>query len=495
MAQPSYILSLDQGTTGSTAAIFDQNLRVVATDNQPFEQHFPRPGWVEHDGQQIWQSMVHAIKAVTQNTKAIHIDAIGITNQRETVLPWRKSTGKPLHHAIVWQCRRTQSICQTLKKQGLEPHIQKTTGLLLDPYFSGTKIQWLLQNVPEVAQAHQENDLCIGTIDAFLVFQLTGGQAYVTDRSNASRTQLMNIKTGQWDPDMFATFQVPESVLPTIVGNAEVVGHTKGHTFLPDGIPIAGMAGDQQAALFGQQCYEPGQAKCTYGTGAFLLANTGTKPLPSANRLLTTVAWTIADQTHYALEGSVFMAGAVVQWLRDGLGIIDRAQDVEALANTVPDNGGVFFLPAFTGLGAPHWLPDVRGEISGLTRGTTRAHIARAALEGIALQVYDLVQAFESDMQGPIKALAMDGGASQNKLLMNIQASLLQWPINVSQETIEATAKGAAMLAAIGIGWVKPYAFDHIKPNRQTITPSIPPDTIQAMLNQWQQGINARQKS
>jgi glycerol kinase len=446
-------LAIDQGTTGSTAVVLDRSLRVLAKANREFPQRFPQPGWVEHDPEAIWQSVRHAVTAVLADPKvdADRIEAIGITNQRETTVVWDRATGAPIHHAIVWQCRRTTEVCQTLRAAGHEALVRERTGLVLDPYFSGTKVAWVLDHVDGARDRAERGELAFGTIDSFLVHRLTGGGVHVTDVSNASRTLLMHLEDGAWDDELLALFRVPKVMLPEIRGNAEVYGKTKNVGFLPDGIPIAGMAGDQQAALFGQACFEPGEAKCTYGTGAFLLMNVGDTPVASNHGLLTTAAWRLNGKTTYALEGSAFVAGAVVQWLRDSLQFFSSAAEVEALAATVEDSGGVVLVPALTGLGAPHWNPEARGVIWGITRGTTRAHVARAALEGIAFQNKDILDAMVADRGEPLRCLRVDGGAAANDLLMQFQCDLVGVPLS-RPHMLETTALGAAMLAMVGVG-------------------------------------------
>ena len=446
-------LAIDQGTTGSTAVVLDRSLRVLAKANREFPQRFPQPGWVEHDPEAIWQSVRHAVTAVLADPKvdADRIEAIGITNQRETTVVWDRATGAPIHHAIVWQCRRTTEVCQTLRAAGHEALVRERTGLVLDPYFSGTKVAWVLDHVEGARDRAERGELAFGTIDSFLVHRLTGGGVHVTDVSNASRTLLMHLEDGAWDDELLALFRVPKVMLPEIRGNAEVYGKTKNVGFLPDGIPIAGMAGDQQAALFGQACFEPGEAKCTYGTGAFLLMNVGDTPVASNHGLLTTAAWRLNGKTTYALEGSAFVAGAVVQWLRDSLQFFSSAVEVEALAATVEDSGGVVLVPALTGLGAPHWNPEARGVIWGITRGTTRAHVARAALEGIAFQNKDILDAMVADRGEPLRCLRVDGGAAANDLLMQFQCDLVGVPLS-RPHILETTALGAAMLAMVGVG-------------------------------------------
>ncbi|TNE51432.1 MAG: glycerol kinase [Deltaproteobacteria bacterium] len=448
-----YVMAIDQGTTGSTVMILSETLEVVGKGYSEFPQIYPKPGWVEHDPEEIWNSVVVSIQKALLNAKldGSAISAIGITNQRETVLLWDRATGKPVHNAIVWQCRRTAPICSELKAAGLEPMYREKTGLLLDPYFSGTKARWLLEQNNAWKTEAAAGSLCLGTIDSFLVWRLSGGQAHVTDVSNASRTLMMDIHKLAWSDELLEPLGVPRAILPEIRGNAEVYGQTVATGPLPAGIPIAGMAGDQQAALFGQACFKVGQAKCTYGTGAFLLVNTGSEAVPSERGLLTTVGWKLGDSVTYALEGSVFIAGAAVQWLRDELKIIGASPEVESLAASVPDSGGVVFVPALAGLGAPHWNAEARGLIWGLTRGSNQGHIARATLEGVAFMTNDVLQAMSDDLGRPIVGLKVDGGASANKLLMQFQADLLQNRI-VRPEMIETTALGAAFLGGLGAG-------------------------------------------
>jgi glycerol kinase len=466
------VMSIDQGTTGTTVLILDHNLNVLAKVNHEFPQHYPHQGWVEHDLEEIWDCTVRTIKdAVEQaqiNPRAIK--AIGITNQRETTGIWERKSGKPIHKAIVWQDRRTGDYCNQLnKKPGLAAKIRQKTGLVIDAYFSGTKIKWLLDHVPGARNRAKAGELAFGTIDTFLVWRLSGGKAHVTDVSNASRTLLMNLKTLEWDNDLLKLFNVPSGILPKIASNSEVYGVTRNVPGLPDGIPIAGMAGDQQAALFGQACFDAGSAKCTYGTGSFILMNTGSKIVYSKNKMITTVGWKLGNKTTYALEGAAFIAGAAVQWLRDGLDIIETAPEVEELAASVPDSHGVTFVPALVGLGTPHWRPEARGVIQGLTRATTRAHLARATLEGIAFLQYDILKAMEKDLGKKLKVLKVDGGACANNLLMQFQADLLRTKL-VRPKMIETTAFGAAFLAGLAVGvwkdtdeikktWVKDREF------------------------------------
>lgn len=450
----SYILAIDQGTTGTTSLLIDKNLSILAKHNHEYPQYYPKPGWVEHDLNDIWNSTLASIRAVLEQSRihAKDIAAIGITNQRETTCLWDRKKGTPLFKAIVWQCRRTADMCATLKKSGKEKIFRKKTGLLLDPYFSGTKIKWFLDTYPDLYKQAKNNDLAFGTIDTFLVSKLTGNSVHVTDPSNASRTLLMDLKSLDWDEELLSILEIPKSILPQIKSSSEIYGKTLGVPELPDGIPISGIAGDQQSALFGQACFEPGQAKCTYGTGSFLLLNTGSKIIHSKYNLLTTVAWKINQKTTYALEGSAFIAGAAVQWLRDGLKIIQKSSDVEPLARQVDSSDGVVFVPALTGLGAPYWNSSARGLLTGMTRGTTSAHIARATLEGIAFQNYDLLISMQKDLGKKLSSLKVDGGASVNTLLMQFQADILKTPV-IRPKTIETTALGAASLAGLGIGF------------------------------------------
>ena len=486
-------LAIDQGTTGTTAVLIDRDLRVHAKVNREFPQHYPKPGWVEHDAEEIWASVGQAVTAALAEAgcDAEALEAIGITNQRETTVVWDRATGAPIHNAIVWQCRRTADTCRALREAGHEERVRQATGLVLDPYFSGTKIAWQLDAVESARARAEAGELAFGTIDTFLTWRLTGGEAHVSDVSNASRTLLMNLRSGAWDPELLELLRVPAAVLPRIVGNAEVVGRTRGCGFLPDGIPIAGMAGDQQAALFGQACFAPGQAKCTYGTGAFLLMNVGHEPIPSAHGLLTTAAWKLGDgPITYALEGSAFVAGAIVQWLRDQLGFVQDASEIEALAATVPDSAGVVLVPALTGLGAPHWDPDARGVLWGLTRGTERGHIARAALEGIAFQNTDILAAMVQDRGAPLSLLRVDGGAAANDMLMQYQADVLGVAIS-RPAMLETTALGAALLAMVGVG-----AFDDLAAveaawvEQRRFTPTFDAEARERELTRWRAGLS-----
>ncbi|MBE0501034.1 MAG: glycerol kinase GlpK [Desulfuromonadales bacterium] len=486
-----YLLAIDQGTTGTTALLIDRSLSLLGKVTIDFPQHFPKPGWVEHNPEEIWSSVAKAVCRVLfdTNIRSSEIAAIGITNQRETVLPWDRNSGEPAANAIVWQCRRTRDLCQQMKQDGLEELFQKRTGLVLDPYFSGTKMRWLLDHVAGLRRRAEQGTIAFGTIDSFLVWRLSGGRAHVTDVSNASRTLLMDLKSLAWDDELLSQLKIPRETLPEIKPSAEIYAETRGLDFLPDGIPIAGMAGDQQAALFGQACFAAGEGKCTYGTGAFLLINTGDQPIPSHSGMLTTVAWQVQNQTCYALEGSSFIAGAAVQWLRDGLGLIKSSAEIEALAASVADSGEIVFIPALTGLGAPHWNAEARGSITGLTRGTTAAHLARATLEGVALQIHDLTKAMNNDRGGPLAEFKVDGGAAGNNLLMQMQADFLSLPV-IRPKTIETTALGAAMLAGLAIGfWSN---LDQLRAQWQEerrFVPQMGKDERARILDRWQQAI------
>ena len=453
MSEKRYILALDQGTSSSRAIVFDHSGNICSSAQQEFTQYFPQPGWVEHEPMEIWASEAAVIaEAISKlGIGGLDIAAIGITNQRETTIVWDAETGLPVHRAIVWQDRRTSELCDQLKERGLVDMIRQKTGLIIDAYFSGTKIKWILDNVPGARERAQEGKLRFGTVDSWLVWQLTRGEVHITDVSNASRTMLFNINTLEWDTELLDLLGIPASMMPSVKSSSEVYGHTKTTIFAHE-VPIAGIAGDQQAALFGQMCTTPGSVKNTYGTGCFLLMNTGTKPIMSHNSLLTTVAWKIGDTVNYALEGSIFVGGSVVQWLRDGLGVIRSSSDVEALAASVPDNGGVYFVPALTGMGAPYWDQYAHGVICGITRGTTAAHIARAALEGIAFQTMDIVRAMERDAGMPLAELKVDGGASRNNLMMQFQADILGTNV-VRPVVTETTAMGACYLAGLAVGY------------------------------------------
>ncbi|MEQ1507685.1 MAG: glycerol kinase GlpK [Myxococcota bacterium] len=445
------VLAIDQGTTGTTALLVTEALDVLAKVNVEFTNHYPAPGQVEHDANEIWDSVGAAVRGVLARAGAdgSRIRAIGVTNQRETSLFWDRATGQPIHRALVWQDRRTADRCRALATAGHENLFRQRTGLVLDPYFSGTKAEWTLDHVAGARARAERGELAFGTIDSWLAFKLCG--AHVTDPSNASRTLLFDIHRTAWDDELCAILRVPRAVLPRVAGSSEVYGHTRGVGFLPDGIPVAGLIGDQQGALFGQACFRTGMAKCTYGTGAFILLNTGAAAVPSTHGMLTTVGWSLGGEVTYALEGSAFIAGAAVQWLRDGLGIVSTAAEIEALAASVPDSGGVVFVPALTGLGAPYWRPDARGIVTGITRGTTRAHLARAALDGIALQIDDILRAMSADLHRPLAELRVDGGAAANDLLMQRQADLLGVRC-VRPTVVETTALGSALLAGLAVG-------------------------------------------
>jgi glycerol kinase len=482
-----HVIAIDQGTTGSTVLILDETLRVVGRGYREFAQHYPEPGWVEHDPEQIWASVEAALSLALGQAKVAPdaIAAIGITNQRETTIVWDRATGRPVHRAIVWQDRRTADTCAALKAAGHEDAVRARTGLTLDPYFSGTKLAWILRSDPALAAAAARGELAFGTVDSYLLWRLTGGAVHATDVTNASRTLLFDLHTRRWSEELCALFGVEPSLLPTIVPSSGVCGTTRGVAGLRDGVPIAGLAGDQQSALFGQACFDPGTAKCTYGTGAFILMNTGATPVASKAGLLTTVAWEIPGELAYALEGSAFIAGAAVQWLRDGLGFFTSAKEIEALAASVPDSAGVVVVPAFTGLGAPHWRPEARGLITGLTRGTTRAHLARATLEGIALQNVDILRAMEADSGRRLTTLRVDGGAAANDLLMQFQADVLAVEIS-RPELVETTALGAAFLAGLGAGvWRDKDAIRAAWREDRRFHPTTDRSAVDAHLARW----------
>jgi glycerol kinase len=486
----TFLLALDQGTTSSRAIVFDEHGVVRAIRQREFTQHFPQPGWVEHDAEEIWTTQLGvAVEALAElKLGAADVAAIGITNQRETVVLWDRATGEPLHRAIVWQDRRTADVCEKLRAEGHEAVLHSKTGLLADPYFSGTKIAWLLDHVPGARAAAEAGQLACGTIDAWLAWKLSGGELHITDASNASRTLLMNIHDGDWDEELLALLRVPRALLPEIRASSETYGKVAAGSPLA-GIPIAGIAGDQQAALFGQTCFQRGWAKNTYGTGCFLLMNTEEAAVDSRHRLLTTVAWRLGDRTEYALEGAVFIGGAAVGWLRDGLGVIKSSGDVERLANSVPDSGGVSFVPAFTGLGAPDWDPYARGAIIGLTRGTNTGHLARAALDGIALQVADLLGGMQDDAGFKLEELRVDGGASVNDTLMQIQADVLQLPV-VRPKITETTALGAAYLAGLAVGvWPGREAIATQWAVDRRFEPTISADEAAARRTTWRRAV------
>ena len=446
-----YVLAIDQGTTSSRAILFNHQGTIITLAQKPFQQYFPKPGWVEHDPNEIWYTQSSVIKEAMAKADVTdsHIACIGIANQRETTIIWDRETGFPVYNAIVWQDRRTSDYCDKLKSEGVTEMIRRKTGLIIDAYFSATKIKWILDNVPGARERANKGKLLFGTVDTWLIWRLTRGEVHVTDVSNASRTMLFNINTLQWDDELLKMFDIPRSMMPEVRSSSEIYGHTK-TTIFAHKVPIAGIAGDQQAALFGQMCIEPGMVKNTYGTGCFLLMNSGDKPIISQNNLITTVAWKIGDKVNYALEGSIFVGGSVVQWLRDGLGVIKSSSEVEELAARVPDTNGVYFVPALTGLGAPWWDQYARGTIVGISRGTTTAHIARAALEGIAFQTMDITAAMSRDAGLPLRELKVDGGASRNNLLMQFQADILGTRV-IRPRVVETTALGAAYLAGLAV--------------------------------------------
>jgi len=490
-AMAGYVLALDQGTTSSRAIVFDRRGRARAVVQQEVPQHYPRPGWVEHDPADLWGSTRRvALAALAEaNLTGAAIAAVGVTNQRETTLLWERRTGRPLARAIVWQDRRTADRCARLRARGLEPWVRHRTGLVLDPYFSGTKLAWLLDHVPGARRRAERGELAFGTVDTWLVWQLTGGRVHATDASNASRTLLFNLRTGDWDGELLRLLRIPRAVLPEVRASSGDYGEVSTLRALR-GVPIAGVAGDQQAALFGQACFRPGMAKNTYGTGCFLLLHTGARPVASRHHLLTTVAWRLDGRTEYALEGSVFIGGAVVQWLRDGLGLIATSAGVEALAARVPDNGGVYLVPAFAGLGAPHWDAAARGAIVGLTRGTTAAHVARAALESIAFQSADLLGAMEADARLRLRELRVDGGATVNAGLMQFQCDLLRVPV-VRPRTTETTALGAAYLAGLAVGfWRDRDEIAALWRAERTFRPRAAAAAMRGLQGQWRRAVD-----
>jgi glycerol kinase len=484
------VLALDQGTTSSRAILFDRRGRIVASAQEEFRQYFPQPGWVEHDPEDLWDTTRRVALSVLRRAgaRAGDVAAVGIANQRETTLLWDRSTGRPVHRAIVWQDRRTAAACAALEKRGLGPLFRKKTGLVIDPYFSGTKLAWILDNVPGARGRASRGELAFGTVDTWLLWKLTGGRVHATDVSNASRTLMAGLLTGDWDEELLGILRVPREVLPQIRPSSGILGDVSSVAPLR-GVPVSGIAGDQQAALFGQGCFSPGMAKNTYGTGCFMLMNTGTRPVVSRNRLLSTIAWRIGDRTEYALEGSVFVGGAVVQWLRDGLGLIRRSQDVEALAASVGDNGGVTIVPAFAGLGAPHWDPGARGAIVGVTRGTTSAHLARAALESIAFQTADLIGAMEADSGRRIRELRVDGGACVNNALMQFQSELVRSSV-VRPRVTETTALGAAALAGLAVGfWRDKAQVGSLAGRDRTFRPKLPTARLNGARAEWARAV------
>lgn len=489
-----YILAIDQGTTGTTVSLVHESGKTVCSTDTDYRQIYPKPGWVEHKPEDIWKSVTGTLSSCLKKgkVKGKDIAAIGITNQRETIVVWDRKTHKPVHNAIVWQDRRTAPFCDELKSRGLATMLQKKTGTVIDPYFSASKMKWILDNVGGVRARAEKGGLAVGTIDTFLLWRLTGGKAHKTDVSNASRTQLMNIEKAWWDPELLEIFSVPSSLLPTIAPSSGEFGVTKGLKFLPDGIPIAGIAGDQQAALFGQTCFEPGESKCTFGTGSFLLMNSGSKQILSDSGLITTVAWQLKNDKKltYALEGGAFICGAAVQFLRDQLEFIKKSSEIETLAKKVKDTEGVEFVPALTGLGAPYWDPHARGLICGLTRGSTKAHIARATLEAMALQNTEILMAMQKDLATSLKSVRVDGGASANNLLMQLQADYLGVEV-VRPKMIETTSAGAAYLAGLGVGlWPDLAAIKKVWKVDRSFTPDMPESSRKDRLKRWQQAIN-----
>ncbi|SEP45689.1 glycerol kinase GlpK [Mucilaginibacter sp. OK283] len=487
-----YILALDQGTTSSRAIIFDHAGQIIALSQKEFKQYFPKPGWVEHDPNEIWstQAGVAAEATVKAGLNGKNIKAIGITNQRETTIVWNRETGEAIYHAIVWQDRRTAAYCDKLKQDGHSNMIRSKTGLVIDAYFSGSKIKWILDNVDGARALADTGKLAFGTVDSWLVWKFTRGQVHVTDVTNASRTMLFNIRTQQWDDELLQLLDIPKSMLPEVKQSSEVYGETA-TTIFASKIPIAGIAGDQHAALFGQMCIDKAMVKNTYGTGCFMLMNIGNQFIESKNNLLTTIAWKINGEIQYAFEGSIFIGGAVVQWLRDGLGIIKTSADVEELATSVKDTGGVFFVPAFAGLGAPYWDPEARGTIVGLTRGTTAGHLARAALASIAYQTMDVLKAMEADAGMPIKELRVDGGATANDLLMQYQADVLNCKV-IRPNVVETTALGAAYLAGLAVGFWKDVAeIQQLWQSEKEFIPAGNPEDIKADIEGWKRAIHA----
>lgn len=486
-----FILVIDEGTTSTRVNIFNSAGSIVASCGKEFTQRFPRPGWVEHDPEEIWEATLECIRGAlgSSGIDPAHIAAIGVTNQRETTVMWDKDTGRPVYNAVVWQCRRTAPICDEIKAQGYAEEIYRRTGLVVDAYFSGTKIKWILDNVPGVRNAAREGRVKFGTIDSWLIWKLTGGRVHATDHTNASRTMLFNIRSLTWDEDILRLLDIPTSVLPEVKMSTDDYGVTKGLGVLPDGIPIAGVAGDQQAALFGQLCFEPGSAKNTYGTGCFMLMNTGSRLVESKNGLLTTIGISTREGVSYALEGSIFVAGAAVQWLRDALGIITKSAETEEIALSVPDNGGVYFVPAFVGLGAPHWDMYARGTLVGLTRGTGKAHIVRAVLESIAYQTLDVLSAMERDSGIRLRELKVDGGAVANNFLMQFQADILGVKV-VRPRLTETTSAGAAYLAGLQVGmWSSVDDLRGLVDVDRIFSPTMTAEARRAFCRGWEEAV------
>src|SRR3989441_5043319 len=490
MTARRYVLALDQGTTGSTALVVDPDGRVLARGYAELPQYYPQPGWVEHDAEEIWSTVERSVRSALSEARVLgtEIAAIGITNQRETTVVWDRATSKPIHRAIVWQCRRTAPLCDRLRADGVEPLVRERTGLVLDAYFSGTKIRWLLDEVPGARARAERGELAFGTVDTWLLWRLSGGAVHATDPSNASRTLCFDIRALAWDEGLCRRLGVPMAVLPRVLPSAGIFGETAAGP-LPAGIPVAGIAGDQQAALFGQACVEPGMAKNTYGTGCFALLNTGPRLVASERGLVTTVAWTVDGRTAYALEGSIFVAGAAVQWLRDGLGIIGHAAETQALAESVTDTGGVYLVPAFVGLGAPYWDPYARGTLIGLTRGTTRAHVARAALEAIAYQTRDVLDTMAGEAGMPMRTLRVDGGAAANDFLCQFQSDILGEDV-LRPSVTETTGLGAAYLAGVGAGlWRTEDLAGRWKLERR-FTPALAPGAREAAYADWRRAVD-----
>ncbi len=490
MTKPSYILALDAGTTSCRSILFNKKGEICAVAQKEFTQFFPKPGWVEHDANEIWETQLSTVLEVMekQNIASDQIAGIGITNQRETTVLWDKETGEPVCHAIVWQCRRTSEYCDSLKEKGLTEKIRRKTGLVIDAYFSGTKIRWILQNVPGAKEKAERGELLFGTVETWLIWKLTGGKVHATDYSNASRTMLYNINSLNWDPEILEELEIPASLLPEVRPSSGVFGLTDPALFGRE-IPIAGAAGDQQCALFGQTCFHAGDAKNTYGTGAFLLMNTGEKPVYSENGLVTTIAWGIGDKVYYALEGSVFVAGAAIKWLRDELGLIASAKETGAMAESVKDSNGCYLVPAFTGLGAPYWNQDARGTVVGLTRGVNKNHFVRAALESIAFQVNDLLDAMQADAGGAMAALNVDGGAAANDFLLQTQADISHAKV-IRPSCVETTALGAAYLAGLAVGyWESPEELAAYRSLERDFTPQMDESCREEKLKGWKRAV------
>jgi glycerol kinase len=482
VGQADHILAIDQGTTSTRAILFDSEARAVAIAQRELQQHYPQPGWVEHDAEDIWRDTLAVVGEVVGKADAGRIAGIGITNQRETALVWDRASGKAIHRAIVWQDRRTAERCAELKAQGAEELVRRRTGLLLDPYFSATKVAWILDHVPGAREKAERGELAFGTVDSFLLWRLTEGAVHATDITNASRTSLLDIHRGEWDPGLCELFRIPRATLPQVHENSRIFGTT---SLFGSAIPIAGMAGDQHAALFGQACFEPGMAKSTYGTGCFMLLNTGDRPVQSQHRLLTTPAWRIGGKTTYALEGSIFVAGAAVKWLRDGIGVIANASETDSMATRVPDSHGVYMVPAFVGLGAPHWDAEARGAIYGLTLGATGAHLARAALEAVAYQTFDLIEAMKADGASPPAAIRLDGGMAANAWLCQFLADILNVPVERPQN-LETTALGAAFFAGLATGlWADQAALAHLWSKQDAFQPQMAAETRTNLIAGW----------